>query len=382
MGRVRRPGPGENRAGCQNADHPPMRNVSVCYILSYYIPDYVRTRTLVAALSRMDGVRLLQARNSVKGAWRYVQTLWKLVGIRILANPRIYILGFRGYELFWPVRLITAGRKLIVDHMMSPYASLVYERRALKEGGLAARLVYIYEKSVLSAADLVLTDTSVHKEYFQSLFRLPVDRVVAVPVGADEELFIPVVESDEAKRKTPFEVLFYGSFLPLHGVDVILEAAARLREQPIQFRLIGGQKGSLRTFDDTVRALRLDNVVHMDWVPMESLPRLIADADIGLGGPFGRTAQGQRVVTGKTLQFLAMGKPVIVGEGDRSFGFEDKANCLVVPQGNARALADAISWAMEHRTELRQIGQRGRDLYLSRYSVDHIARELQRSILQ
>jgi glycosyltransferase involved in cell wall biosynthesis len=353
-----------------------MKPIPVCYILAYYIPDYVRTRTIVSALSRMDGVEVLQARNSTRGPWRYFQTLWRLIRIRVTRKPRIYILGFRGHELYWPVRLITAGSKLILDHMMSPYASLVYERRVLREGSLPARLAYFYEKSLLMSANLILTDTPVHREYLQALFELPPDRILALPVGADEELFHPNANVDEAAKHARFEVLFYGSFLPLHGVDVILGAASILRDEPIHFTLIGGQQANLREFSENVRRLDLHNLTHTKWVEMESLPSLIAQADIGLGGPFGNTAQAHRVVTGKTLQFLAMGKAVIVGEGDSSFGFEDKVNCLVVPQGDAKALAERISWAFHHRTELREIGRGGYELYRARYSVEHVASAL------
>src|SRR6187551_642451 len=120
-----------------------MKTLSVCYILSYYIPDYVRTRTLVSALEKIDHIKLYQARNSSKGLIRYFQTLSQLIAIRIVHNPDFYVLGFRGYELFWVVRLLTLGKTLILDHMMSPYDSLMNEHKSVKKGGLIAKLIYL-----------------------------------------------------------------------------------------------------------------------------------------------------------------------------------------------------------------------------------------------
>jgi glycosyltransferase involved in cell wall biosynthesis len=126
-----------------------------------------------------------------------------------------------------------------------------------------------------------------------------------------------------------------------------------------------------------VERLGLNNIKHIDWVEYQELPRYIAQAALGLGGPFGDTGQAGRVITGKTFQFLAMAKPVIVGmyNGDDD-GFEDKVNCLQVPRGDEQALANAISWAFEHGESLKRISQQGYDLYRSRYSIQKISGKL------
>ena len=106
--------------------------IKVCYILSYRFPNYVRTKTLTRALKRTDNVVLFEAVNTARWVFRYVQTLILLLWMRIKNNPDYYILGFRGYEIFWIVRLITFGKTLIFDHMMSPYDSLVNEKKIVK----------------------------------------------------------------------------------------------------------------------------------------------------------------------------------------------------------------------------------------------------------
>ena len=346
---------------------------SICYVLSYYAPDYVRTRTLVNALRQIEGVRLYEARNSSKGLRRYFETLWKLLLVRLRHDPQAYLLGFRGYEHFWPVRLLTAGRTLIYDHMMSPYDSLVNETGRVRKGGLLAGLIRFYERSILMASDLVLTDTDAHRLYFQDLFQIGEGRIAAVPVAADEEVFQP---TKQAAPDEPFEVLYFGSFLPLHGMDVILEAAAALKDLPVHITLIGGNRLDLSAFHRKVQEFRLGNVSHVGWVDFEDLPGYIARSHIGLGGPFGGTGQARRVITGKTFQFLAMAKPVIVGEIEQDCGFIDKVNCLLVPQGNPGALAQAISWAFQHPAELGQMGRRGYELYRERYSIQQVSGRL------
>lgn len=342
------------------------KSVGVCYILSYYCPTYVRSQSLLAALNRIDNFRLSEAVNTSTGIVHYAETLAKLVRIRFQVNPDIYILGFRGTELFWPVRLITLGKPLIFDHMMSPYDSLLYERKLVRPGGFFDRLLYLYEKTVLAHSDIILTDTQLHKEHFSRLYRIDPGKIFPVHVGTDESVFKKRPESRNANRY--FNVLYYGSFLPLHGIDIVLDAAERLKEEKnIRFVLVGGGQ-RMKRFHSIIRENKLGNVHHKEWVEYHLLPDQIEQADLCLGGPFGNTGQARRVITGKTFQFLAMGKPAVVGRIGEDAGFAHGENCIMVDQGNARQLADTILWAFRNRDQLKAIGANGHRLYEDRFS--------------
>lgn len=355
----------------------------VCYALSYYCPDYVRTRVLLNALEKADGLRLYRAVNSSRGFLRYLQTLSKLMLLRMRYHPDVYVLGFRGYEMFWPVRVITRGKPLVLDHMMSPYDSLRYEKRRIRSGSLIEKLLFWYEKSMLERADLILSDTSLSKTYLSETFQVDPSKIHIVPISTDETVFSkPSMKEDRPHGKASFEILFYGSFLPLHGIDVILNAASLVRDAPVRFSLIGGKRGNLRAFHTMVNSLGLKNVQHQQWVAFEDLPRLISRADLCLGGPFGGTGQARRVITGKTFQFLAMARATVIGLIDADYGFADKCNCLLVPQRDPEALAAAIIWGLYHRGELEEIGQEGWNLYQRQFSSDSIVRRLETVLRQ
>ena len=351
--------------------------IKICYILSYRSPDYVRTKTLIGALKQLKDIKVFEAVNTSKGIFRYVQTFILLLGIRIKEKPDYYILGFRGYEIYWVVRILTAGKTLVFDHMMSPYDSLVNEKKMVKKGSFIDKLIFIYEKMILHFSDIVLTDTVLHKYFFSNLFEIPTEKIIAVPVGADEAIFRQEKEFEGKYCQHVLNVLFYGSFLPLHGMDVILKAAHLLRKHPIKFTIIGGSQKSLKEFFKMKEHLNLSNVKHIQWVPLEQLPEVIIKSDICLGGPFGNTGQARRVVTGKTFQFLSMAKPVVVGEIDYDYGFMNKKNCLLVKQASDRELAEIILWCNQNREKLFLIGKNGRDLYQKKFSINCIKKPLQ-----
>lgn len=351
-----------------------IKPLKICYILCYRLPDYVRSRSLIAAMRRIRDTVILEAVNSSRGWKRYFETLVRLILLRVKERPAFYVLGFRGYEIFWFVRLLTAGSVLIVDHMMSPYDSLVNERKILNERGILGKLVYLYERELLRHSDIILTDTESHRRYFVELFGILSEKIIVVPVGTDEEMFRPVFPRVSSVGKDLFRIFFYGSFLPLHGVPVILEAARLLRGKPVHFTIAGGRRpGEDPLLGDRVA---LSNVTHRGWVPYEKLPDMAARADLCLGGPFGNTGQAKRVITGKTFQFLAMGKPVVIGRILDNPGFIDRHNCLLVAQDSGEELVKAILWCLENRCRLADIGWNGRILYDRIFSTECIAKRL------
>jgi len=361
----------------------------VCYVLAYRMPDYIRTRSLLQALKELDNVNLLTAINRPTGWLRYLDTLWQLLKVRVQHNPDCYILGFRGHEMFWPVKLITLGKPLIFDSLMSPYNALVDEGKHGAIGSFIGRFVYHLEKSILRQADHVLTDTELHVEYLTKIFFLKGRHVSALPVGAVESEIKDVGTgycsadgSNSSSHEKCLEVIFYGSYLPLHGMPVMLEAAARVRDKPIHFTFIGGRGAGLTSFNETVARMKLEKVSHIAWVPYEQLLRsAIPKADLCLGGPFGNTTQSRRIVTGKSSQCLAQGKATVIGIVDEDVGFIDKHNCLLVRQGDPQALADALTWAAQNRERLEEIGVRALSLYRERLSIRCIGDKL-KNILQ
>lgn len=351
--------------------------LSVCHVVSYRDPAYVRTRTFKAALASIENCRVFDATNRKRGFLRYLETLKKVMVIRWRHNPQVYLLGFRGHELFWPIRLLTIGKVLIFDEFMSPSDALISEKKAGFVGQVIGILAYPFEWLCLRFSKRVLTDTESHKRFIANRFGIAIQRIDVVYVGA-----IPANDSPiESEPSSPLSVLFYGTFLPLHGIDILLRACKLLEEYDIEFRIIGGQGKSLQRFEKLKGDLQLHNVRHDRWVDFDKLQSVeIPNADLCLGGPFGGTSQARRVITGKSFQFLSQGKPTVIGRIDDDAGFRDKENCFLVEQSNPESLAQAILWALDNRARLPGIGENGRCLFNERFSPAALGEQLERAL--
>ena len=344
--------------------------MKVAYVLSYKYPKYVRTRFLLQLLNRLDNIQVVTAINNSKGPLRYVQTIAKLVKLRLIDRPDVYILGFRGAELYWLVRLITHGKPLIYDEFLNPYLWVVEEHKKFKPNSILAKLIRWYVGYCLRSADAILSDTDAHARYSSERFNVGIDKFTTLYVGTDEELFkIPAKSHSESRAV--FNVFFYGNFLPLHGINLIVDAADQLRDlSDIHFTIIGGakRKQDMNVFLEDIKSRKLHNISHEPGVPFKDLPKYILESDLCLGGPFGGTPQAQKVITGKTYQFFSLAKPTVIGRTNEEVGLIDKVNCLLVDQASAEKLAETIKWAYDNREKLDNIGEAGRSLYDSTFS--------------
>jgi glycosyltransferase involved in cell wall biosynthesis len=197
--------------------------------------------------------------------------------------------------------------------------------------------------------------------------------VHAIPVGAVED----APQAQNVGTNHRLRILFYGSFLPLHGVDTILEACTVLKEMPLDLEFIGTNEAIERKIEQQLGGATQLRYKARRWVDFSDiLQSKLPNTDLCLGGPFGNTPQARRVITGKTSQALAQAVPTVVGKIDADIPFQHQVNCLYVSQGNAQALSDAIVWANQNRDKLVDLGLEGRKLYHEQLSLKIVSERL------
>lgn len=234
------------------------------------------------------------------------------------------VVGYPGHFDLWSARM--HRKPVVFNAMVSLYDTFVEDRERFRDGSVPANVLRRLDRAAFRAADLVVSDTQSHADYMRELGDL--DEVAVCYVGAEERLFQPAW-----RRTEDFHVLFVGKLAPLHGLEVILEAARRLPDVP--FRVVG--TGQL----EHVLEARPSNVEHIPWVDYEELPGLYAKAGCALG-IFGSSGKAQRVIPHKTFQALAVGAPVVTSNtaAVRELLADGRDSLLV--ERNADALAEAI----------------------------------------
>lgn len=282
--------------------------------------------------------------------------------------PPVVIAGFGGHlDVLAARRLCHPRIALVFAPLVSLTETLVDDRRVFPPQGLRARAVAALDRATLRAPDLVLADTGAHATWLAEL-GAPADRVAVWHFGIEPAFRAPVLASPE-----PGRVLFYGRGLPLHGLDTIVAAAARLGSRATVTCIGSGPERSRA--EAAARALGAA-VTWRDEVPLETLPGELARAAVVLG-VFGTSRKAAVVVPNKVYQAAAAGRPLVTrdGPGLREVLTPD-IHCLAVPPGDAEALAGAIVRLLDDRALAERLGAAARAHVLAQFGPAETAARL------
>ncbi|MGY1528953.1 glycosyltransferase [Luteimonas sp. A649] len=323
-----------------------------------------RVRILIEGL-RAQGVEVIEVRanpwrgiedkSQVKGIGRWLGLLASV----LLAYPKLawgymrapahdwVLLGYPAMPDIFVIRLLAwlRGTPIAMDWFLSAYDTIVLDRRLVTPRHPLAWLVHAIEWLAVRLADAPFMDTATHARRMERLFGLAQGRCGHVWVGV-EQGFLGKADATPApapRADAPTRVLFYGQFIPLHGIPTIIEAARILRDEPVQWRIVGrGQEsGHIRAM---LEEQPLERLEWDDWIPYAELVTAIDAADICLG-IFGSSDKAASVIPNKVFQILAAGRPLISRDSlaVRELPVAHLDDVRLIPPHDAAALAAAVA---------------------------------------
>src|ERR1700722_2829588 len=288
---------------------------------------------------------------------------------RRMGTPDAVVVGYLGHFDVHLARLLyRRGRvPLVLDHLVS--ASGTAKDRRL-DGGPRQKVLKLIDSAALSAADIVLVDTEEHREPLPERYQ-PKARVV--PVGAPLPWHAAARAASDASggEGGPLRVVFYGLFTPLQGTPVIGQALGLLADADIEVTMIGRGQDEAATKQ---AAAANQSVRCLDWVPAADLPAVVAEHDVCVG-IFGTGDKALRVVPNKVYQGAAAGCAIITSDtAPQRRVLGDAA--VLVPPGDADALAAALRRLADAREELLKLRHAARQLAAEEFTPGQIVEPL------
>ncbi len=236
---------------------------------------------------------------------------------------------------YWKLK----SKLTIIDFFISVYDTLVHDRKIFKDKGIVARLCHWLDSITLKKADYVITDTNADAKYFIREFKSNADKFETLYLEADLSIYYPREQHKRDDLVNKFVVLYFGSILPLQGVEVVLDTVKLLKDrEDIYFQIIGPISNK---YSKPIQ----DNVEYIDWLRQEELADYIANADLCLAGHFnGEIDKARRTIPGKAYIYEAMKKKIIFGDNlaNHELFFEDEYHRFV-EMGNVRELSKLIN---------------------------------------
>lgn len=207
------------------------------------------------------------------------------------------------------------------------------------------------------------------------------ERIEVIPNGVDLAVFLAGADGRPVRERYQLGDRFVCSYLGTIGMgcglDVVLRAAARLREQgrdDVRFLLVGD--GAVREeLEVRARAEGLDAVVFTGRQPKSDMPAFLAATDACLVH-LTRTDLFKTVLPSKIFEAAAMRKPIILGVEGFAADLVSQAEAgICIQPENEDELLEAVEKLRVDPHFGRSLGHAGYEKIASRYTYDRLARE-------
>jgi glycosyltransferase involved in cell wall biosynthesis len=251
------------------------------------------------------------------------------------------------------------GRKVVFDPFISLYDTVVLDRKLLRQKSPIAVLARIVDVLSFRLANLVLADTNENARFYASLSRRNTSFFRVLRLGG-QDLDMLAGSSKGPELNTP-TVLFHGTFIPLHGIEVVINAARILEQSRINIRIVGG--GQLYSkIKMELEKTPLANVVMTGQVSFDEVVREIESSTICLG-IFGSSDKSKRVIPNKVLECAYLSKAIISQDSVAMREVFSSTSVFYVKGGDAQALADAILTLCSDEVKRNALGRNARTAF-------------------
>jgi colanic acid biosynthesis glycosyl transferase WcaI len=203
---------------------------------------------------------------------------------------------------------------------------------------------------------------------------VPATRVTVLENWVNLDIVVPMKEPSALRRTLGIKaetciVLYSGNMAEKQGLEIVVEAAHRLREREhITFILCGEGPARARLVQLTAG---LPNIRFLALQPAERLNELLNLADIHLLPQ--RAEVADLVMPSKLTNMLASGRPVVATAAPGTQVDQAVRRCgIVVPPGDVDAFAGAIELLAGNSSRRNELGRRGREYAESNWARDEI----------
>jgi glycosyltransferase involved in cell wall biosynthesis len=260
-----------------------------------------------------------------------------------------------------PDFLVVAGiiprllrRGVVIDiHDLSPHlfnARFAGGRRSqLVEG-----LLYAIERGACAVANEVVT---VHEPYRAELAAhgVPAEKITVVMNAPTPDSVARAQAERIGHPADAFVVAYHGTVTRWYGVDLVVEAIAKLQERVPEIRgLVLGEGDALPEVEALAERLGISSRIEF---PTELVSQ--AEAICGVAGatvgiiPNRPTPLNRFALSSKLLEYVSLGIPVVVSRLETLAAHFDPDEVTFFEPGRSDSLADAIAWVAEHPEEAR-----------------------------
>ncbi len=236
--------------------------------------------------------------------------------------------------------------------------------------GLGKIAGFLYQR-----CDRIVVVSAAFQQHLVEKWGLPVHKISIAENGVETDLFSPGDADrelrDEVGARGRFVVAYIGTMGMAHGLETLIEAAARLQNSaPNVLVLLVGEGAEKEHIEALAQSRGLKNMRFVGQQPRERIPAYIRLADACLV-MLKKTELFKTVIPTKMLEFMSCGRPLILGvDGQARKIMEEAQAGIFVEPGDVEALVQAVTQLAGNAEMRASLGGNGR-----RYILQFLSRE-------
>lgn len=230
---------------------------------------------------------------------------------------------------------------------------------------------FLKEAQWLSRAERILVVAEGMKRRLQNILMNDSKFVVVqnLPLGGEilnNQKALPEIEQ---KFKGKFVLFYFGGFDSRRGLDTLLEAAGRVREDIHHLKIVLVGQGSFQVALEqmAIRHNIRDIVSFEGWQPTTHLQSYLKNVDICII-PHLKSEQTDNSSPNKLFLYMLFSKPVITSNCNSIQEIVEENRCgMVYESGNSKELADKILYFYKNRERAELMGKNGLQAVREKY---------------
>jgi glycosyltransferase involved in cell wall biosynthesis len=254
------------------------------------------------------------------------------------------------------------------------------EMGVIRATGISAKILYAWEKLMYKKAEKIIVLLPYAENYIKNKGINP-KKIIWIPNGVDLERFDnsePLNSSLKIfrsimKYKDKFKVIYTGAHGVPNGLDIIVEAAALIKDEAPEIHFIffgeGTEKERLKSKSKT---FKLNNITFYDSVPKSSISSVLSLADCLIVSVPNFNIYNYGISLNKLFDYLASTKPIITAGNPKNNIIKDAKAGITIESENPEILAEGILKIQKMSEEEReQLGANGR-AYVEKYHTSKV----------
>lgn len=319
--------------------------------------------------------------------WRMQQIL-KIPYLNIFSNLRLYdacLQCLPGHDVVYERNgLHRNGIAMACKRLKIPYVLFVEADEILEHDYMGRPLTGLLRWNAkrqfrynLMVANRVICVSEQLKSHLIRAWRIPASKILVFSNGVDVGQFQPNPQKGREVRvllnmmENPL-ILFVGNFYEWHDVGILLSSFPMILATYPQTRLILVGDGSMRkAMERRSEDLGVSHAVQfIGLIPHGDVPRYMAAADIAVV-PYPKMDQENWLSPLKLFEYMSAGKAIVASSVGQVVDIvQDSRNGLLIPPGDALAMASAIKRLIADGNLRAHLGQQARQDAVEKHSWD------------